>query len=202
MLLTELTNFPAKHDVTFAAALQQFIDKHGAKMFEGGQATVIDRGSHVWRAWFDDPGYERFLKYVESHKGNKYLPKILSKVREEPTQFKNMPKGKTIKYVKLEKLKDVGLSIFTDALDTLYFANIPPTKLPDTVEELAEMSMTLKVQQSSDAEHEEIRDEILNNKEFFKIVLDLMKNHDANDLTSGNIMLRGSTYVITDPFKD
>jgi hypothetical protein len=202
MLLTEIKNFPEKHDATFTDALNQFIEKHGVKKFEGGQATVIDRGSHVWRVWFDDPGYERFLVYVEAHKGNKFLPKILSKVREEPTQFKRMPKGKTIKYVKIEKLTDPGLSILTDALDTLYFASIPPAKLPDTVEDLAEMSMTLKMQPHSDAEHEEIRDEILKHKDFFKVVLDLMKNHDANDLTSGNIMLRGSTPVITDPFKD
>lgn len=202
MLLTELKNFPEKHDATFTAALEEFIKKHGVKMFEGGQATVIDRGTHVWRAWFDDPGYERFLKYVEAHKGNKYLPKILSKVREEPTQFKSMPKGKTIKYVKIEKLTEPSIDIFTDALDTLYFANIPSSKLPDTVEDLAEFSMTLKVQQSSDDEHEEIRDEILKQKDFFKVVLDLMKHHDANDLTSGNVMFRGSTPVITDPFKD
>lgn len=202
MLLFELTNFPEKHDATFAETLNQFIEKHGVKAFEGGQATVITRGSHVWRVWFDDPGYERFLKYVESHKGNKHLPKILSKVREEPTQFKRMPKGKTIKYVKIEQLEDPGLSILTDALDTLYYASSAPSKLPDTVEELAEFSMTLKVQPHSDAEHEEIRDEILANKDFFKVVLDLMKHHNANDLTSGNIMLRGSTPVITDPFKD
>jgi hypothetical protein len=167
MLLTELKNFPEKHDATFTDALEQFIAKHGLKSFEGGQATVIDRGSHVWRAWFDDPGYERFLKYVEAHKGNKYLPKILSKVREEPTQFKRMPAGKKIKYVKIEKLSDPGLTVFTDALDTLYFASVAPSKLPDTVEELAELSMNLKIQPHSDAEHEEIRDEILKNKEFF-----------------------------------
>lgn len=202
MLLTEIKNFPEKHDATFTDALNQFIEKHGVKKFEGGQATVIDRGSHVWRVWFDDPGYERFLEYVEAHKGNKFLPKILSKVREEPTQFKRMPKGKTIKYVKIEKLSEAGPSNLTDAVDTLYSAGLPPAKFPDTVEELAELSMTLKLPNDSDAEHEDIKDEILKNKDFFKVVLDLMKNHDANDLTSGNVMLRGSTPVITDPFKD
>ena len=202
MLLFELTNFPEKHDETFSTALQQFIEKHGVKMFEGGQATVIERGSHVWRVWFDDPGYERFLKYVDSHKGNKFLPKILSKVREEPTQFKRMPKGKTIKYVKIEKLSEISPSNFTDAIDTLYFAVIPPAKLPNSVPELAELSTTLKIPSDSDAEHEDIKEEILKNEDFFKLVLDLMKHHDANDLTSGNVMFRGSTPVITDPFKD
>lgn len=202
MLLSELTNFPEKHDEKFSDALAKFIEKHSLKDFEGGQATVITRGPHVWRSWFNDPGYERFLKYVEAHKGNKFLPKVLSKVREEPTQFKGMPKGMTIKYVKLEKLTEFPISILSDALDTLYFANVKPSVLPDTVEELAELSLTFKVQQDSDAESEEIKEAILENKDFFKVVLDLMKHHDANDLSSGNVMMRGTTPVINDPFKD
>jgi hypothetical protein len=202
MLLRELANFPEKHDLKFSEALAKFIEQHGVKAFEGGQATVISRGEHVWRSWFNDPGYERFLKYVEANKGNKFLPKVLSKVREEPTQFKGMPKGMTIKYVKLEKLEQAQIGIFTDAVDTLYFAHIKPSTLPDTVEELAEMALTLKVQQDSEAESEEIKAEILKNKDFFKVVLDLMKHHNANDLQSDNVMMRGSIPVINDPFKD
>lgn len=201
MLLSELTNFPAQHDATFSDALNAFVGQHGLEAFEGGQATVIDRGDHVWRAWFNDPGYERFLKYIEANKGNKFLPRILSRVRVEPTKFKRSP-ARNIKYVKIEKLTDPGPTIFTDAMDALYFASIPIEKLPNTVEELAEMSMTFKIPSHSAAGHEEIRDEVLKHKEFFKVVLNLMKNHNANDLTSGNVMMRGSVPVIIDPFKD
>jgi hypothetical protein len=201
MLLSELTNFPAQHDATFSDALNAFVEKYGLDAFEGGQATVIGRGNHVWRAWFNDPGYERFLKYVEANKGNKFLPRILSRVREEPAKFKRSL-ARSIKYVKIEKLEDLGLTFFTDALDSLYFTFIPTDKLPSTVEELAELSMTFKIPSHSDAEHEEIRDEFLKHKEFFEVVLDLMKNHNANDLTSGNIMMRGNVPVIIDPFKD
>lgn len=201
MLLSELSNFPAQHDATFSDALNAFVGQHGLEAFEGGQATVIGRGAHVWRAWFDDPGYERFLKYIEANKGNRFLPRVLSRVREEPTKFKRSP-TRSIKYVKIEKLTDPGPNIFTDALDALYFASIPIEKIPSTVEELAGLSMTFKIPNHSDAEHEELRDEFLKHKEFFKVVLDLMKNHNANDLTSGNVMMRGKIPVIIDPFKD
>lgn len=199
MKLLEIKAFPSKVDNKFSLAVQEFINKHGLKSFHGGQATVIAKDNHVWRAWFDDPGYETFLKYVEIHKSNKYLPKILSKVREEPAQFKGMPAGKTIKYVKLEKLDELPVSVFSDAIDTLFLMSVPVGKLPNTVEELAELSLTLKIPSHSDADNTEIRAEILKNKEFFKVVLDLMKHHDANDLNSGNVMLRGSIPVITDP---
>ena len=197
MLLSELTNFSAQHDATFFDALNAFVAKHGLEAFEGGQAVVVGRGLHVWRAWFNDPGYERFLKYIEANKGNKFLPRILSRVREEPTKFKRSP-ARNIKYVKIEKLTDPGKTSLTDALDMLHFASIPTDKLPSTAEELAELSSTFcKPNQS-----EVIRGVFLKHKEFFEVVLDLIKNHNANDLTSGNVMMRGEVPVIIDPFKD
>lgn len=202
MLLSEITNFPPNHDSKFTDVLNQFIEKHGVEAFHGGQAVVIDKKTYVWRVWFNDPGYERFLEYIKSNQSNKYLPKILSKVRVEPTQFKGMPKGLTIKYVKIEKLKEAEPSNFTDAIDALYSAFLKPNKFPNTIDELSNLSMTLKSPNDSDAINNDIKEEILKNKEFFEIILDLMKHHKANDLTSGNVMFRGNIPVITDPFKD
>lgn len=200
MLLTELKNFPEKHDSTFSDALQQFIEKHGIKKFEGGQAVVIDRGSHVWRAWFDDPGYERFLKYIEANYGNKFLPKILSKVREEPIQFKRMPKGKTIKYVKIEKLTQNIQSGLSAAVEYLYMNFLKPADLPDSGKELANITTKLKIPR--DVNPDDLKTAILKNQDFFTVVLDLIKHHDANDINSENVMFRGSTPVIIDPFRD
>jgi hypothetical protein len=201
MLLSELKIFPTKQGATFSEALKELLDKHGMQAFQGGQATVLDRGSYVWRAWFDDPGYERFLAYVAKHPGSKHLPKLLSRVREEAVQFSKMPKGKTIKYIKLEKLAEAPLDDLVDAINAIDMAQLLQAKVPETVEQLAELMLTLKPPADSEATPAELKAAVLKQPEFFKVVLDLMQ-HQANDINSGNVMFRGVTPVVIDPFKD
>lgn len=201
MLLSEL-NFFKTQDVSFHTALQQLIDKKGLSKAEGGQGTVIwnENKNYVWKFWFKDAEYERFIKYVEAHKGNKHLPKFLSKVRTEAISFKKMPKDMVCNYVKLEKLTPLEPSTFSDALDCLNNANWQPSQVPKTINELIDSLNPKMIPNHSDAELDEITDAIRKNKEFFELCLDLMKA-GANDLHSDNVMMRGSVPVVIDPYK-
>lgn len=200
MKLFEISPFPEKVDQTFSQALAAFVEKHGSEAFYGGQATVVDRGSHVWRTWFKDPGYDKFLEYVKTHK-SVHFPKIYGDVRTTNADFKGVKRG-PLKYIRIEKLKELDSSSLSDAIDMIGL--ISRAKWPDTVEELAELISTMKLPVGVDhdddkAELLKAKAEILKNKEFFKVVLELLKA-GANDINSQNVMMRGSTLVITDPF--
>ena len=200
MLLSEILNL--KSDVKFTDAVEAFVNKHGIKAFKGSNATVIDRDGYVWRTWFNDPGFERFLKYIESNKSNPHLPKILSRVREEPVQFKGMPKGMKIKYVKVEKLSDLEPGDLSDAIGAaliLANRNIKSTSVDELADLIAKKNI---VPSDSDATSFEIAGTVRKYKKFFEVINDLHNDHRANDIISSNVMMRGDVPVITDPFSD
>lgn len=199
--MNEATIFQSKYDSTFTDALKEFVSKHGVNVFQGGQAWVIDRGSYVWRVWFKDPGYERFLKYLESTPDSPHLPKILSKLREEPVQFSGMPNGMSIRYLKLEKLSPMSNGPFKDSVNALSFCNIRASEVPeDIVELLSKAKLFNDTGFGRTITPKDFRDQVLRNSKFFTLVLDLMRNHKANDIADENIMQRNGVPVITDPF--
>lgn len=195
MLLTEISNFKSKHDVTFHQALEQFAAKFGLGKFSGNNAVVLTRDGHVWRAWFKDAGYEKFLAIV-STMPSPHLPKILSRIREEPVQFARTPKDMTIKYVKVEKLEALEPSNFSDAVDAVGTA-LYKGAVFDSIKDM--LSADLKIPSHSDAELDDILDEIKKHESFFKLIIKLSKRHNLNDLNSENVMMRGNVPVITDP---
>lgn len=185
MKLTELSAFRGGDpNEKFSDVVKAFVEKHGTKKFEGNNAVVIDRGTFVWRAWLKDPGYERFLKYVQANPSN-HLPKLLSRVRTENIKFKGMPNGMTIKFVKLEKLESISTN---------------QEQLVDEIGEIADLG-------ASDDFYHAVHDleERLGpgNDGFVLLVISLVQHHDANDIGSkDNIMRRGTVLVVSDPFSD
>ncbi len=197
MLLVEISNFKSEHNSTFSAAVAEFAKKFGLDRFFGTNAIVLTRGGHVWRAWWKDAGYETFLQLIPEL-NSPHLPKILSRVRTEPAKFKGLPRGMTLKYVKIEKLEPMEPSNLSDAIDSVGAALYSSRQKIASIDELLKVS--LKIPSDSDAEIDDIKDEIKNHREFFELVLLLSKSHAINDLSSDNVMMRGSTPVITDPF--
>lgn len=198
MKLNEVSPFPEKVDVTFRQALDQFAEKHGGEVFFGGQAAVIDRGKYAWRIWYKDPGYEAFLDYLKAHK-SPHLPKVYGEVRTANTNFKGPKSGQPLKYLRIEKLAEMEPNLLSDALNVIGLSF--RTEWPATVEELAELTLSMKMPRDADAEPEDIQKVILSNKKFFEVVLDLL-HAGADDINSGNVMMRGNVPVITDPIKD
>ena len=203
MLLSELKAFDAKYPITYREALNAFAERRGLTVSEGSNARVLwaQGKGYAWRLWFDDDGFERFIEFVKAHSGSPHLPKLLSKVREEPVQFKGMPAGMTIKFIRLEKLDELDVGSLSDAIDAIH--GIPIDKAPDSIEKLEKMIRDgkLKLPSHSDLDHDEVAEEIMKHPVFFKLYLELLKNN-GNDMSSGNVMMRGQTPVICDPFSD
>ena len=130
---------------------------------------------------------------------SKHLPKILSQVRQEPTNFLRMPSGMVINYVKVEKLEALQPSMFSDAVDAVGMAMADGAKL-DSIDDL--LSAKLQIPSSSDATLDEVVHEIKKHKEFFELAIELNNKVRLNDLSSDNVMMRGSIPVITDPISD
>lgn len=186
MHLTEITAFKPSTE-TFHSALSKFADEHGLDIKDGTNAQVFVRNKPwVWRVWLNDPGFERFIEYVKEHPNNPHLPKVMSRVRTETASFKRMPKDMTVKYVKLEKLGELGESYLDTLLDELM-----KLKQPSSFEDL-------------EAQAKGLGDEavafVQEHKKFFETFVELRKA-GANDLYCQNVMTRGETFVIMDPFK-
>ena len=163
--------------------IDHFVAKYGLDTDGGGHADVfMPKGkSYVWRAWTKDPGYESFLRYVEAHKGNPHLPKVLSRVREEPIKVKGTPKGVTLKFVKLERLKPLKDEMLKDVLDEIR----NDISAHDRV-------VTFNKRQAH------WRELLKKYPLLFKTMAELYQ-YGADDIDSTNVMMRDDVPVIIDP---
>lgn len=197
MFLSEIKVFKKASDKTFKQALNDFVEKHGLKQFQGSNAVVIADGKHVWRSWFEDAGFEAFLKLIDGNQ-SVHLPKFLSRVREEPVSFSKFPKGKVMKFIKIENLDELQPSLLSDAIDTIG-SMLHSNKHMTTVDDVLTKDLSKFIPRDSDATQEEVKEEIEKFRDFFNLILDLNSKHRFNDLNSSNVMMRGTVPVLTDP---
>lgn len=188
MLLEQLA-FHSKD--SFKTALDRFCATHEIKQVgEGGtHAFVLDSGkSYVWRCWFNDQGYESFIKYVAAHPNDAHLPRILGKVRQAEASFKRSPKL-TLNYVRLEKLTPC-VNELSHVIDLMYLHSIGYG-----LSSLAELQAACAKQEEGEAMLAALKKYPL----FFETYVDLCKV-GANDINKDNVMMRGNVPVIIDPF--
>lgn len=197
MFLSEIKVFKKASDKTFKQALNDFVEKHGLKQFQGSNAIVIADEKHVWRSWFEDAGFETFLKLIDG-KRSVHLPKFLSSVREEPVSFSKMPKGKVIKFIKIENLDELKPSLLSDAIDTIG-SMLHANEKAASVDDVLKLDLSKFIPRDSDATQEEVKEEIEKFSAFFNLILDLNSKQRFNDLNSSNVMMRGTVPVLTDP---
>lgn len=185
-------------DSTFNQALADFVEKHGFQHEFGGNANVlISSSGYAWRTWLNDKGFETYLAYVMANPG-KHVIKLLSKVREEEADFKKLPKGMTLKFVKVEKLDPIPATHeLYDVLDILD-DNMGRKHVYESLE-----SFKAFVQVRLHEEYEDAIEKILaaieKYESFFEVYIDLARR-GANDMTVFNVMMRGDVLVFTDPF--
>jgi hypothetical protein len=172
MILSEIRVLK-KSDLRYSEAIDLFVKKHGLDWDGGAHAEVyIPPGkNYIWRSWTRDPGYESFLKYVQANSSNPHLPKLLSRVREEPLEFKGIPKGVTLKFVKIEKLSALNHG---DPLERLLVHGFD--------------ELTVFTKKDFPPEY----------KRFYDTCEDLIER-GADDIDNRNVMMRGDVPVITDP---
>lgn len=190
MKLTEILD--TDQDSNFQQALDAFIKRHGLEHSYGTNANVLldTKRNYVYRFWFRDPGYEKWLKYAQLHQDNPHIVKILGKVRTSDARYKGLPKNLTMKYVKIEKLTPMVDEKLIHAIDSaanlsdeyfkMYLKDWEDGKeLPEWVKPLMQVAHKYP--------------------KLLSTILELKQHGLANDLTGDNVMMRGQVPVITDP---
>lgn len=205
MNLNELKGIKAGAvDSTYQDFITALAEKHGIDIGEGMQAKVLilpDK-QYVYRLWYDDPGYEQFLEFVEDHK-SEHLPKIFSKPRTLDLTFKRLPKDMKLKVVKLERLTPINdaelrhaIEMFQELKFRMSFAKLDALTFDDFVE-----VMTRDPGSSHGTDFlkstAKTKDTILKYRSFFELCLSMTKI--ANDIIPDNVMMRDSVPVLVDP---
>lgn len=187
----------------------------------GANGVAIEVGGVVFKMWMHDSAYSDFIKFVQSHPDNPFLPKLLSGVKKMPAFFlRHEEAGSVVNYVKMEKLEPISsmmsfgwklkerpdyadddesdndTGVYSANLeDVCWFMNdINPSEIPITVRFCGWFSSKKGMTYKAD--------EVDPN---FRLLLDtlyeikyLNRSHSV-DLHSGNFMKRGKQLVILDP---
>lgn len=170
---------------TLQTYLEYLIDNHKVKLYNGQFALVIDSPTtdYVYKLWTKDDAFEHWMNVCKSH-DNPNLPKFIGRVKTLPNFFiRREGFNSPIKIVKMEKLKPFDMKYKTLG-ERLYQLYANGTSLETIIR-------------------------IFSNKEtpkefttFVKNIMPIIEHekpvHFTFDLHPGNIMMRGSTLVLTD----
>lgn len=205
-----LDEISLKHDIKSAAKPANILQKYGWNVLGSGvNGSVAQHPNkpYVLKLFTKDYGYQKFINFVTQNTGNKHLPVINKNVKQIP--------GTNMYYLRMERLKPISQNVLWSRYqpDMLYLS-------------LLGLKNDLSV---SNPDEDMIR-EILNKlhlgtfvlrKVDFRTLWDALNRKptpswvdisrklvdfaDSNgidflDIHSKNLMLRGTTLVITDPF--
>jgi hypothetical protein len=187
MKITELKGYrsePLYDILTNSLDIIEFIEnlkQSGYRKYligEGFYAGVFARPSdnYVIKIFENDPGYEKFLKYILQNRSNPHVPKIKSK----PITFL-----KKYKIVRIERLT-------------------PLDKNNQEHIELYKSIINYISDYGKDYTYAEINRKQLTKQypQLVDLLQELHKNKYMLDLNVNNFMLRNTTPVITDPYAD
>lgn len=156
--------------------------------------VIPENADHVYKVWTHDDGWWEYLEYINDHSGNEHLLKIESRLKKIKFTFKRPEDFDTDLYVvKVEKLKE----LITD--DEAY----------NQVEGLMLFFRKYKVQKLTSEDVPDIQKWIKEQKgiepppaSFIETVINVLNSSviSSSDFHTGNVMLRGKTLVITDPY--
>jgi len=183
---------------------------------KGANAVALTDGTDVYKFWYFDSAYEKFIRYAIANQSNPLMPRVKSKIKKLPAFFlrdRNAPDY--VQYIKLEMLApvenphDVKFRIFADLEITINFNDLQEI-LADNVDEKVYMARIYSYAISLDPEKypnirrthgpSDISKDIVNLVKTYIDISELIDGEtDFMDLHSGNIMLRGDQLVILDP---
>jgi hypothetical protein len=198
MKLTELASLKKVSEDTIAAFLNKLIKDGKIKVRNGSFAFVVipTDADFVYKVWTEDDAWEHYLKYVQAHPDNEHLLKILGRVKTIPFTFKR-PKDvdAKLKIVKIEKLGELQ-------------------KDPEAYGQVKGLTKFLRSHKVDSLTHDDAADiaQYIVDAEgvasvpldFIKTVIDVVQARglNDNDLHTENVMLRGKTLVVTDPYME
>lgn len=183
---------------SFVNALEES-DYNVKKLGQGVFGVVFDKpGSRdVYKVFTArDKGYIDFLKYVKANQDNPHLPRIYGGIMRANMPLNDVSyQGKDWIIVRMEKLQPAG-KIYPDELDMARYMQYAPVQKP------SEKEWSSKAHQLAAKKAWELKEEFPQLAE----VLDwIVANQDEStgkylDLHDENIMRRGDTVVIIDPY--
>jgi hypothetical protein len=188
---------------TLEQVVKALVTKNKLGSADGSNAIVLyaPSKSYVYRVWVDDAGYEEWLKYAVQNQSNPHVLKVLSKVRTVQPKLAGIPDGKTVKFVKLEKLGDLTMEL-ANTITTAFQAagelgeaelrEMEYDGFVETMKETAEMY-------TDDGEGDHIVKTMKKYDSFFKFYYELSVEKGYRDMHAENCMMRGSVPVIIDP---
>lgn len=208
MKLLELTGVKSHYDKD-VFQIQDLLQSGGKfiKAGDGYFAIVFKHDSNVaYKFWGYDPAYEKFVNFCNKHKDNPFFPKFKSPVKKMTAFFKRPETfPDKLSYVKVELLTEFNenasrignmptlsfIEFFTDYVQDL--------KNDDSLEQQVEWTMArprFKSLEKTDA----VKKQITELYEALGLILKELGT--INDLHIGNLMMRGTQVVITDPIAD
>jgi hypothetical protein len=210
MKLLELHGHQRYADFTLSQNLNKFIIDKKIKVESGtfGFAIIPKDKDYVYKCWTKDAGFEAFLDYVQKHKSDKHLPKLIGSIRSIPLFFKhNQLKDLKLKVQRVEKLDELQDDQESPIEAVIKMVrNFKSGHEPTTADilERTKRNAFHTVNHDNEGEHKELIDEISKLGSFVESLVDIRKalpNAFKEDFL-GNIMLRGKIPVIIDPYYD
>jgi hypothetical protein len=213
MILTELHGYKQYLDKDFYE-LMNLLKTHADINDNGRFSTIVipRSGEHVYKIWTNDEGYETYYNIAKRLQGNKFVPK-LGLIRKLPIFFKRPDTvDGYLKIVKLEKLKpfnDRGLGIALAEFIRFFVSEkieLTSFKQEHAGNDVKRFVDGRRAYKSAPNLYKfEVDDLETSSDDLFELAHALrsamINNEDlCFDMHSGNIMLRGSQPVITDPF--
>ncbi len=195
-LLQELLGIKKHTGQTIASFLNTLIRDKKIKVRSGSFAFVVipTDADYVYKVWTHDDGWWEFLEYVGDNPGNEHLLKVQSRIKKIKFTFERPEDFDTDLYVvKLEKLQELqsdheaygqvkGLMTFLHKYDVHKLTKDDIPKIQEWIHE----KESVEPPPAS----------------FIETTINVLKSSviSSNDFHTENVMLRGKTLVITDPY--
>ena len=202
MLLTELTGIKNQSDKSLNDLIIDFIAKNYKKIGIGSFAAVFEnpkKPNEVIKFWFNDPGYEHFLNVAKSINS----PHIIKVIKQGSITLNLDTSPIIIKYARLEKLTPFihhGKPEKIDNINLEFFTHILNLTLQLPVDEFIEGFYFKFNSIYGKFEQPNLSKETINFMKIAKQIYDKLHEFETWDLHAENIMKRGTTLVIIDPY--
>ena len=201
MKLLELTGIKNKigNDKEITDIAIDLLKKNYKLLGTGSFGTVFDnpkKPNEVIKFWFNDPGYEHFLKVAKSINS----PHLINVIKQGSITL-NLETPVTIKYARLEKLEYAtevdGINI--DNFVFLVSQTLDVDNGRDFIDQIYQLVNDNRNSIVDFMDFKEFSKDTIECIHVIKKLSDKAKSFEW-DLHSGNIMRRGNTLVVVDPY--
>lgn len=191
MILQELIGIKKYEDEPIAFILNKWIKDGKIKVKDGSFSFVVipNDTDFVYKVWSKDAGWWEYLEYIQDHSENPHLVKLKSRIKKIRYTFKRPADFDDVLYVvRVEKLQELTTNLDAYAQVRGLVNYVKRTKHFDLVKAKSFIQNEQYIEPPPDT--------------FIQTVFDVLNSAviSYHDFKPDNVMLRGDTLVITDPY--